>query len=62
MEPHKVAILAFMSGLWRDDLPAHLQQLADEEEFWVQLVDTPEDQLLPEQIEMMQALGAEVPP
>ncbi|MBS0576332.1 MAG: hypothetical protein JSS45_07920 [Proteobacteria bacterium] len=61
MEWSKVQML-FLSAVCQDDLPAHLQQLPDQDDFWLQLEDTPEDQLTPLQIEMIQALGAEVPP
>ena len=59
MEPSKVAMLAMSVGMY--ELTPKLQGLADKEEFWKKLEQTPEDKLDEDQREMLGALGARTP-
>ena len=60
MDPAKVALLAAASGLY--ELSPKAQELVDSEEFWNELVDTPEDQLTKEQLDVVAEMGLQIDP
>lgn len=59
MERAKVLMLATSSGMY--DLTPAQQKLADSEEFWAKLEETPESDLSDEQRDLIAALGVQIP-
>lgn len=59
MEEAKVAMLAYESGTL--DKASELGRLTDQEEFWTELEETPENRLKPIHLELFNKLGIKPP-